>query len=56
MAVVHGGMAHGLERAPGKLADIVILDGDIEATAPTALSEMGIRMTICGGRTSYSAT
>lgn len=42
--------------APGKLADIVILDGDIEATAPTALSEMGIRMTICGGRTSYSAT
>ncbi|WP_375690060.1 amidohydrolase [Pseudooceanicola sp. LIPI14-2-Ac024] len=40
---------------PGKLADVVILDGDIEATEPAALPDLPVRMTICGGRVTYAA-
>ncbi|MCC5984797.1 MAG: amidohydrolase [Rhodobacteraceae bacterium] len=35
---------------PGYLADLVVLDGDIEATAPDAIGAMGVRATISGGR------
>jgi predicted amidohydrolase YtcJ len=38
---------------PGYLADLVVLSGDIEATAPEELHEVRPRMTICGGRISY---
>ncbi|GGL77077.1 amidohydrolase [Wenxinia marina] len=35
---------------PGHLADLVILDGDIEETAPAEIGGMSVAMTICGGR------
>jgi predicted amidohydrolase YtcJ len=38
---------------PGLAADIVVLSGDIEATAPEMVSEMDIALTICGGRITY---
>ena len=39
---------------PGFVADIVILDGDIENTAPAAFHTIGISTTICGGRVTYT--
>lgn len=35
---------------PGLAADLVLLGGDIEATEPTAIAELGIALTICAGR------
>ncbi|WP_068299837.1 amidohydrolase [Pararhodobacter sp. CCB-MM2] len=35
---------------PGYLADLVILSGDIEATAPEEIGTMSAAKTICGGR------
>jgi hypothetical protein len=40
---------------PGKLADLVILGGDIEAVPPEAIGALGIARTICGGRTVFEA-
>jgi predicted amidohydrolase YtcJ len=38
---------------PGKLADIVVLDSDLWATAPEKLNEVKVRYTIVGGRVVY---
>ncbi|TWI33925.1 amidohydrolase [Paracoccus sulfuroxidans] len=38
---------------PGLAADLVLLGGDIEATAPTAIPALGVALTICGGRVVY---
>ena len=35
---------------PGYLADLVVLDGDIEATPVAEIGAMTVRQTICGGR------
>ena len=40
---------------PGLAADLVLLDGDIEAVAPDTLGQMGIALTIAGGRITHSA-
>lgn len=44
----------GMIRA-GYLADIVVLNGDIEATAPDQLQTIQPTTTICGGRVSFSS-
>ncbi|AVO38918.1 amidohydrolase [Pukyongiella litopenaei] len=41
--------------SPGKLADLVILDRDIEAVDPAEIEHMRVRRTICGGRTVFTA-
>ena len=41
---------------PGLAADIVVLSGDIEATQPDAVADMGIALTICGGRVTHRTT
>ncbi|WP_157020265.1 amidohydrolase [Mesorhizobium xinjiangense] len=38
---------------PGYLADLVILNGDIEATEPEALIELRPQFTICGGHVTF---
>lgn len=38
---------------PGAVADIVILDGDIEATRPEDIDGLNLAATICGGRVTY---
>jgi len=38
---------------PGLAADIVVLDGDVESTAPEDLGKLGISITICDGRKTY---
>lgn len=38
---------------PGKLADVIILDADLEAVEPAELDRVTVRRTICGGRTVY---
>lgn len=40
---------------PGLSADLVMLAGDIEATDPPELGQLGIAMTICDGRVTYEA-
>jgi predicted amidohydrolase YtcJ len=40
---------------PGFLADLVLLSGDLEATPPDRIAELGIAMTICGGRITHEA-
>ncbi|GAB4382179.1 amidohydrolase [Albidovulum sp.] len=40
---------------PGLAADIVVLDGDIEAAPPADIAAMGVARTICGGRTTFAA-
>ncbi|MCC5972652.1 MAG: amidohydrolase [Rubellimicrobium sp.] len=35
---------------PGYLADVVILDGDIEATPENGIGRMSVALTICGGK------
>jgi len=40
---------------PGYLADVVVLDGDIEHTPPHRIGEMDIAATICGGRVVWEA-
>jgi predicted amidohydrolase YtcJ len=37
----------------GMLADVAILDGDIEKTSPDAIGKMTVRATICDGRIVY---
>jgi predicted amidohydrolase YtcJ len=39
----------------GYLADIVVLDGDIEATEPGRIGQMQVAQTICGGRVVWDA-
>ena len=41
--------------ATGYDADIVMLKGDIEATPPNELADLGIAMTICNGKVTYDA-
>lgn len=53
-----GAYAAHMERLTGRLmpglaADIVVLDGDVEATAPENLGKLGISLTICGGRKTH---
>ena len=38
----------------GMAADLVLIDGDIEAILLTELGATGIAMTICGGKTTYA--
>jgi predicted amidohydrolase YtcJ len=38
---------------PGSLADVVILDRDIEAVAPEEIDQLKVAATICGGRLTY---
>jgi hypothetical protein len=40
---------------PGLAADLVLIDGDIEAVDPMALGKTPIAMTIAGGRVTYAA-
>ena len=41
---------------PGKFADVTILDGDLEATAPEQIASLGTWMTILDGEVVWSAT
>ncbi len=57
---IGGAYAEGTEAIkgslkPGKLADIVLLDRDIEAAPPDDLENAQVSVTICGGRISYGA-
>lgn len=40
---------------PGLAADLVLLGGDIEATEPAAIPDLGISLTICAGRIIHAA-
>jgi predicted amidohydrolase YtcJ len=40
----------------GKLADVVVLDGDPFTTAADAISEIGVGMTLLGGEVVYDAS
>jgi predicted amidohydrolase YtcJ len=63
MAVLHAYTAGGAwaahfddvtgRLAPGLAADLVIIDGDIEAAAPEALDRLDIAVTMIGGRISW---
>ena len=44
----------GMLRA-GFLADVVVLDGDIEAVPPAEIDRLRVAMTICGGRVTYES-
>ena len=65
MAVLHAYTAGGAwaahrEHVTGRLrqglaADLVLLDGDIEATAPDAVGAMNVALTVCGGRITHQA-
>ncbi len=48
------GAPKGMLRA-GMLADLVVLDGDIETRPPATIHEMAVRTTICDGRVVHSA-
>jgi predicted amidohydrolase YtcJ len=39
----------------GYMADVVMLDGDIEAVAPEEITSLKVAMTICGGEVTYEA-
>ncbi|MCD2175498.1 amidohydrolase [Rhizobium sp. C4] len=39
---------------PGYLADVVVLTGDIEATAPEAVADLKVAVTICDGRITHT--
>ena len=39
----------------GFLADLVLLDGDIEAVPAEAIHELEVRATICDGKVTYEA-
>jgi predicted amidohydrolase YtcJ len=39
----------------GKLADLVVLDGDLFATAPERIADVGVEMTVVGGEVAYPA-
>lgn len=38
---------------PGMAADIVVLSGDIEATPAERIADLGVALTICGGRVTH---
>ncbi len=38
---------------PGYMADLVMLDGDIEATAPDKVTGLKVALTICGGQVTH---
>ncbi len=40
---------------PGLAADLVLLGGDIEATEPARIPDLGVSLTICGGRIIHEA-
>lgn len=40
---------------PGLAADIVMIEGDIEATPPESISSLGIALTVAGGRITWQA-
>jgi predicted amidohydrolase YtcJ len=40
---------------PGKLADVTILDGDLEATAPEQIASLGTWKTVLDGNVAWSA-
>lgn len=40
---------------PGLAGDLVLLGGDIEATAPEGVGAMGIALTVCGGRITHQS-
>lgn len=40
---------------PGLAADLVMLGGDIEAADPAAIPDLGVVLTICGGRIIHDA-
>jgi predicted amidohydrolase YtcJ len=40
---------------PGMLADLVLLGGDIEATPPDRIADIGVAVTICDGRITHEA-
>ncbi|MEE4236460.1 MAG: amidohydrolase [Anderseniella sp.] len=40
---------------PGYMADVVMLDGDIEKVAPDDITSLKVAMTICGGEVTYEA-
>ena len=40
---------------PGLAADLVMLDGDIEAVAAEEIGALGVAMTVCGGRATHVA-
>jgi predicted amidohydrolase YtcJ len=41
--------------APGKIADLVVVDGDLRTTAPESLAELPIRMTMLEGKVMHEA-
>ena len=41
--------------APGMMADIVIMDSDLEVTPPDQLGQTRAAVTICGGRVTWEA-
>lgn len=40
---------------PGMLADLVLLDGDIEATPPDRIAGLGVALTLCDGQITHAA-
>ena len=40
---------------PGRFADFVLLDSDIEAIDPSGIRDIKVLKTICGGRVVYEA-
>ena len=40
---------------PGLAADLVLLGGDIEAVEPARIPDLGVALTICGGRIIHEA-
>ena len=47
--------AHSGTIRAGMLADLVLLGGDIEATPPDQIADMGIALTLCDGRITHEA-
>ena len=39
---------------PGLCGDLVLLEGDVEAAPPEQVGGMGVALTVCGGRITYS--
>jgi hypothetical protein len=40
---------------PGLAADLVLIDGDIEAIPDARIGQTGIALTVCGGRITHQA-
>ena len=54
-AYASGEEAHKGSLAPGKLADLVVLDGDLCAIDPTQLCDLQVLGTMVGGTWRYRA-